>query len=61
MFIGGGSARTARGIKLATFFLLAYVIWAEIRGEDDVIVGERRVSVAAQRGALAVALLGSRR
>src|SRR3712207_941946 len=58
MFIGGGSAGTAGGIKVTTFFLLAFVIWAEIRGQDDVIVGERRVSVAAQREALAVALLG---
>ena len=58
MFIGGGSAGTAGGIKLTTFFLLAYVIWAEVRGQDDVIVGERRVSVPAQREALAVALLG---
>ncbi|MGH3355751.1 MAG: TrkH family potassium uptake protein, partial [Nocardioidaceae bacterium] len=37
MFIGGGSAGTAGGIKVTTFFLLAYVIWAEVRGEDDVI------------------------
>jgi trk system potassium uptake protein len=58
MFIGGGSAGTAGGIKLTTFLLLAYVIWAEVRGQDDVIVGERRVSVPAQREALAVALLG---
>ena len=27
MFIGGGSASTAGGIKLTTFFLLAFVIW----------------------------------
>ena len=33
MFIGGGSASTAGGIKVTTFFLLAFVIWAEVRGE----------------------------
>ena len=33
MFIGGGSAGTAGGIKVTTFFLLAFVIWAEVRGE----------------------------
>jgi potassium uptake TrkH family protein len=58
MFIGGGSAGTSGGIKVTTFFLLAYVIWSEVKGEEDVVVGRRRVSVGAQRQALAVALLG---
>jgi trk system potassium uptake protein TrkH len=58
MFIGGGSASTAGGIKVTTFFLLAFVIWAEVRGESDVVVFRRRVSNAAQRLALTVALLG---
>jgi Trk-type K+ transport system membrane component len=57
MFIGGGSASTAGGIKVATFFLLAYVIWSEIRGEPDVVVGRRRIAGAAQREAMSVALL----
>ncbi|PZF96275.1 ATPase [Micromonospora endophytica] len=57
MFIGGGSASTAGGIKVSTFFLLAFVIWAEIRGEPDVTVGRRRVATASQRQALTVALL----
>ena len=58
MFIGGGSAGTAGGIKVTTFFLLAFVIWAEIRGEPDVTIFGRRIPVAAQRQALTVALLG---
>lgn len=58
MFIGGGSAGTAGGVKVTTFFLLAYVIWAEVKGESDVVVGRRRVAGNAQRQALAVALLG---
>jgi trk system potassium uptake protein len=58
MFIGGGSAGTAGGIKVATFFLLGYVILAEIRGEQDVAVAHRRIPGTAQRQALAVALLG---
>lgn len=58
MFIGGGSASTAGGIKVATFVLLAYVIWSEIRGEPDVVVGRRRVAGPTQREALSVALLG---
>jgi trk system potassium uptake protein len=58
MFIGGGSAGTAGGIKVATFFLLGYVIWAEIRGERDVAVAHRRIPGSTQRQALTVALLG---
>ncbi|WP_446217029.1 TrkH family potassium uptake protein [Micromonospora sp. IBHARD004] len=57
MFIGGGSASTAGGIKVSTFFLLAFVIWAELRGEPDVAVGRRRVAQASQRQALTVALI----
>ena len=58
MFIGGGSGSTAGGIKVATFLLLAFVIWSEVRGEPEVTVGRRRIAGAAQRQALSVALLG---
>ncbi len=58
MFIGGGSAGTAGGIKVTTFGLLAFVLWAEMRGDPDVEVGRRRVPASTQRQALAVALLG---
>ncbi|MEO3772802.1 potassium transporter TrkG [Micromonospora sp. B9E7] len=58
MFIGGGSAGTAGGIKVTTFGLLAFVIWSEMRGEPKVNVGRRRVPVSNQRQALTVALLG---
>ncbi|MBY8872923.1 TrkH family potassium uptake protein [Micromonospora sp. PLK6-60] len=57
MFIGGGSASTAGGIKVSTFFLLGFVIWAELRGEPDVTIGNRRIAAASQRQALTVALL----
>lgn len=58
MFIGGGSASTAGGIKITTFLLLAYVIWAEIRGEPDVVIRKRRIAEETQRQAVTVALLG---
>jgi potassium uptake TrkH family protein len=58
MFIGGGSAGTAGGIKVTTFFLLGFVIWAEIRGEPDVTAFNRRIGGPPQRQALTVALLG---
>ena len=57
MFIGGGSASTAGGIKVSTFFLLGFAIWAELRGELDTTVGHRRVATSSQRQALTVALL----
>ncbi|WP_435153091.1 TrkH family potassium uptake protein [Micromonospora aurantiaca (nom. illeg.)] len=57
MFIGGGSAGTAGGIKVTTFGLLAFVIWSEMRGETHVHVGKRRIPAGNQRQALAVALL----
>ncbi len=58
MFIGGGSAGTSGGIKVTTFFLLAFVIWAEVRAERDVVAGRRRIAEATQRQAITVALLG---
>jgi trk system potassium uptake protein len=57
MFIGGGSASTAGGIKVTTFALLGFVMWAEVRGDPDVVVFRRRVPDAVQRQALTVALL----
>ena len=57
MFIGGGSAGTAGGIKVTTFVLLFFVIWAEVRGERDVQAFERRIGDRVVRQALAVALL----
>ena len=58
MFIGGGSAGTAGGIKVTTFFLLAYVIWSEVRGESDTNIAHRRIGGSTLRQALSVALLG---
>mgnify|MGYP003135954989 CR=1 FL=1 len=57
MFIGGGSASTAGGIKVTTFAVLGWVMWAEARGDPDVVVFERRIPQTAQRQALTVALL----
>lgn len=59
MFIGGGSAGTAGGIKVTTFLILGAVVWSEVRGEPDVVIGRRRIGTAVQRQALAVALLAA--
>ena len=58
MFIGGGSAGTAGGIKVTTFGLLGFVLWAEMRGERHVNVGHRRLHEGTQRQAMAIVLLG---
>lgn len=57
MFIGGGSAGTAGGIKVTTFAVLLYVIWAELRGDPDVNTFDRRIAGTTQRQALSVALI----
>lgn len=57
MFIGGGSAGTAGGIKVTTFALLFFVIYAEVRGDPRVTLFDRRVPSRVQRQALTVALL----
>jgi potassium uptake TrkH family protein len=57
MFIGGGSAGTAGGIKVTTFLLLFFVIWTEVRGERDVHAADRRIGERVQRQALTVALI----
>nr|WP_244515528.1 potassium transporter TrkG [Actinopolyspora xinjiangensis] len=58
MFVGGGSAGTAGGIKVTTFALLAFVILAEVRGESQVHVLGRKLPVGVQRQALTVVLVG---
>lgn len=58
MFIGGGSAGTAGGIKVTTFAVLAAAIVAEVRGEPTSSVMGRRLAPHALRQALTVALLG---
>ncbi|WP_245565309.1 TrkH family potassium uptake protein [Nocardioides insulae] len=57
MFIGGGSAGTAGGIKVTTFILLLFAVLAEVRGDRDAHVFGRRLDDRAIRQALAVVLL----
>jgi trk system potassium uptake protein TrkH len=59
MFIGGGSAGTAGGIKITTFFLLGFVVWAEMRGHTDASAFGRRISTDVQRQALTIVLLAT--
>ncbi len=58
MFVGGGSAGTAGGLKVTTFIVLFFVIIAEVRGDEDVIAFDRRIDHRVIRQATTVALLG---
>ena len=58
MFVGGGSAGTAGGLKVTTFIVLFFVIVAEVRGDEDVIAFDRRIEHRVIRQAITVALLG---
>ena len=57
MFIGGGPAATAGGIKITTFLVLGFIILNEVRGHDEVTIGHRSISSPVQRQAVSVALL----
>lgn len=58
MFIGGGSAGTAGGVKVGTAAILALLVIAEVRGRTDSEAFGRRFSSSAQRQAITVLVLG---
>jgi potassium uptake TrkH family protein len=57
MFIGAGPASTSGGIKVTTFAVLGFVIWAEVRGQHDVNAFGRRLPRGLVRQAITIALL----
>jgi trk system potassium uptake protein len=59
MFIGGGSAGTAGGVKVATVVILLLVVWSEIRGKPDVEAFGRRIGDHNQRRAISVVALAA--
>ena len=59
MFIGGGSASTAGGIKVTTFALLFLMVWSEVRGDPHVTTFSRRVPAHAQRQAWSIAFIAT--
>ncbi|GAA5057062.1 potassium uptake TrkH family protein [Thermocatellispora tengchongensis] len=58
MFIGGGSAGTAGGIKVTVLGLMVFMVWTEMRGYADVNIGPRQIPATAQRQAIAITLMG---
>ncbi len=59
MFVGGGSASTAGGIKVTTLAVLFLAIVAEARGTKDVRVARRTVPDSILRVAISVTFLGA--
>jgi trk system potassium uptake protein TrkH len=57
MFIGGGPAGTAGGIKVTTFAVLFFIMMTELRGEGAVNIFGKRLSRAVHRQAITVVLI----
>ncbi len=57
MFIGGGPAGTAGGIKVTTFAVLFFIMMTELRGEGAVNIYGKRLSRAVHRQAITVVLI----
>ncbi|MFE4725178.1 TrkH family potassium uptake protein [Microbacterium sp. NPDC056736] len=59
MFVGGGSASTAGGIKVTTLAVLFLAIAAEARGTRDLSVADRTIPNGLLRVAISVTFLGA--
>lgn len=59
MFVGGGSASTAGGIKVTTLAVLFLAIAAEARGTRDLTVANRTIPNGLLRVAISVTFLGA--
>lgn len=59
MFVGGGSASTAGGIKVTTLAVMLLAIVAEARGDRDVEAFRRRIPREALQVAIAVSLVSA--
>ncbi|WP_291039025.1 potassium transporter TrkG [Herbiconiux sp.] len=59
MFVGGGSASTAGGIKVTTIAILFLAIVAEAKGDKNVMIFGRTIPQGALRVAISVTFLGA--
>lgn len=59
MFIGGGSGSTAGGIKITTFAVLMATVWAQLKGNEDIVLFKRRIVIETILKALTVATSGA--
>ena len=54
MFVGGGSVSVAGGIRVTTLAILFFVLWAQARGDKDVVAGQRRIGATLVQQALVI-------
>ncbi len=59
MFVGGGSASTAGGIKVTTLAVMFLAIVAEARGDNDVKIYGRTIPQGTMRVAISVIMMGA--
>ncbi len=59
MFVGGSPAGTAGGIKTTTLALLLATVRATVRGEDELVLMERRIPTLVVAKALALAVMAA--
>lgn len=59
MFVGGGSASTAGGIKVTTLAVMFLAIVAEARGDTDVKIYGRTIPMGTMRVAISVIVMGA--
>ncbi len=59
MFVGGGSASTAGGIKVTTLAVMFLAIVAEARGDNDVKIHGRTIPQGTMRVAISVIMMGA--
>ena len=57
MFIGGGSASTAGGVKVGTLAIIVMTLHSWLRGKNSVIISHRRIAVSVIQQATTVILL----
>ena len=57
MFIGGSPAGCAGGVKTTTFSLLILTTLAEIKGDTDINIFKKRISINALRKAIAIVVI----
>ncbi|MDY7221092.1 TrkH family potassium uptake protein [Halalkalibacterium halodurans] len=57
MFIGAGSASTASGIKVTTFFVMILATWSFLKGRAETVVFERTIKLHTILRALAIIVI----
>ncbi|MFD2629013.1 TrkH family potassium uptake protein [Oceanobacillus kapialis] len=58
MFIGGGSASTAGGIKLTSFIVILFAVVSFLRGKEELVISKRAIKQSIILRALAITFLG---